>query len=264
MSNLGPRPDSADNEAGVAPSTFETGDFAAEPVSPAAPSFDAATVTPPEPETMPGYPRPAPESFTVPREPDSREPRDKLWVHFAWEGLLLVLIALGIAAFFLFGPSGGLINPDRVSEILAGYSPFLLFAMAIGVSMRVGSVNLAVVHLALVSTAIFSSARNTPLLVVIGVVALFMVVAGVLLALLVTVFKAPGWAASLGVAMVAWFLVSERELGIISDPGFTNQEARPQLDPLGEWAIVAAVVGLSIAGGVIGLMRSVRRTMGVC
>lgn len=128
MSNLGPRPDSADNEAGVAPSTFETGDFAAEPVSPAAPSFDAATVTPPEPETMPGYPRPAPESFTVPREPDSREPRDKLWVHFAWEGLLLVLIALGIAAFFLFGPSGGLINPDRVSEILAGYSPFLLFA----------------------------------------------------------------------------------------------------------------------------------------
>lgn len=233
------------------------------PVSPAATSFEAATAIPAEPETRPDLAPPA--SFTVPQqEPVAPAPSDKLWVHFVWEGLLLVLIALGVAAFFLFGPSGGLGSPDRVAVLLAGATPFLLFAMALGMSMRVGSVNLSVVHLGLLSMTLFASMADQPLIVAIGVVAGAMAAAGVLLALLVTVFKAPGWAASLLVAMAAWFLVTQRELPIFGPVGEPPAPSQVELETLVGWLVIAGVVVLSIAGGLIGIMRPVRETLGGC
>lgn len=259
MSVQDPRPDVAPEEQ----SAPEGDTLVSQPVSPSATTYEAATVSPGEPETVPDLAAPA--SFTVPHDEPAAAPSDKLWVHFVWEGLLLVLIALGVAAFFLFGPNTGLGSPDRVMELLVGSTPFLLFAMALGLSMRVGSINLAVVHLGLLSTVLFSSLGNQPLLTAIGIVAGAMVAAGVLLSLLVTVFKAPGWAASLLVAMAAWFLVSERELGLLGpmtpDSGLS---AQLELTGLTGWIIIGVVVGLSIAGGILGIVRPVRETFGVC
>ncbi|HZE40932.1 MAG TPA: hypothetical protein VE172_19205 [Stackebrandtia sp.] len=216
---------------------------------PQLPAEDPATAT----ELFP------PSTLTVPAEAEPSGERDRLAVHFVWEGVLLILVALGVAAWFLFGHTAVFSDLDSAASTLVGVAPFMLLAMALGLSLRVGAVNLAAPFLAFLTAMLYGHLDKVAA-VDLAYLAAIMVGAGLVLTLLVTVLRVPGWAAGLGMGAAAW-----GAMDYMRDTGFGDGFTQPthlSLSPFAAWVTVGVVVLVSIAGGVVGLIPALRRVCG--
>lgn len=129
---------------------------------------------------------------------------DRIWVHTAWEGVLLVLLAGGIGLWWLFGGDTELLtDPQLLGERMYAVAPFLLLATALAASVRVRAVNLAVGAVAALAAVLFVEWESESRLAAVGLVLAAALVAGLVLAVLVVGLRIPGWAASLGVLVAA-------------------------------------------------------------
>ncbi|MEU5154293.1 hypothetical protein [Glycomyces sp. NPDC021274] len=178
-------------------------------------------------------------------------PRDRLVFQFIWEAILLLLTLN--ALFMVYRRQDDLFGVDDFMESLSRHAlhltPVLLAALAIGLSLRLGAVNLAAPALAFAITV--AAPFETDVWLYMGYVAGAAVVAGLLYVLLVAAFRIPPWFAGLaiGVAVIAALPVTYR----LADPGTYTLPAHPN----GLYVLGGAAV-LAVAGGFIGLAPGMR------
>ncbi|MFC3492206.1 hypothetical protein [Glycomyces rhizosphaerae] len=186
-----------------------------------------------------------------PAEPSPK--RDRMAFQFIWEAILLLLTLNALFLLYrreneLFGDEfDGLM--DALSRHALYLAPILLTALAIGMSLRLGAVNLAVPALAFAITV--ATPFETNVWIYMGYVAGAAVVAGLLYVLLVVAFRVPAWFSGLaiGVLVIAALPVTDR----LADPGTYTLPGPPN----GLYVFGGAAV-LAIAGGFIGLAPGMR------
>jgi hypothetical protein len=187
---------------------------------------------------------------------EPRPPRDRVVFQFVWEAILLLLTLNALFLVYrreeeLFGGEFSTLT-DAFERHALYLTPILLAALAIGVSLRLGAVNLAVPALAAAIPIVRPVEGNV--WIYLGYVAGAAAVAGLLYVLLVVAFRVPPWFAglALGIAVLASMplagrLAAWRGVDTVTLPG----------PPNGLYLLGGAAV-LAVAGGLIGLAPGVR------
>lgn len=183
-------------------------------------------------------------------------PKDRMVFQFIWEAILLLLTLNALVLIYrredeLFGDDFAGLS-EAVESHALHLVPILLAALAIGMSLRLGAVNLAVPALAIAIP--LASPVETNLWLYLGYVAGAAAVAGLLFTLLVVAFRVPPWFAGLAIGVVVFasipLLDRLREWRGIDSMTLWSQ-------PNGLYLLGGAAV-LALAGGLIGLAPGVR------
>jgi ribose/xylose/arabinose/galactoside ABC-type transport system permease subunit len=183
--------------------------------------------------------------------------RDRVAFQFIWEAILLLLTLNALFMVYrdedaLFGDEFGTLV-DALDPHALYLTPVLLAALAIGLSLRLGAVNLAVPAIAIVVGWV-ARPVDANLWVHAGFVAAAAVVAALVYVLLVAVFRVPPWFA--GLALASAFMASTQALERLSQSrGVDSVEMWNP--PNGVYVFAGAAV-LAVAGGLIGLLPGVR------
>ncbi|SDD94293.1 hypothetical protein [Glycomyces harbinensis] len=184
---------------------------------------------------------------------DERPRRDRVVFQFVW-GAILLLLTLN-ALFLIYRREDELFGGEFDSLLDAFdrhalyLTPVLLAALAIGMSLRLGAVNLAVPALAFAVT--MATPVETNIWLYLAYVAGAAVAAGLLYVLLAVAFRVPPWFAGLavGVLILAALPVVDRlaPRESYSLPGMPNG-----------FYLFGGTAVLAVAGGLIGLSPRVR------
>lgn len=182
------------------------------------------------------------------------EERDRVWVHFVWEAVLLVLvIGLAVAVWVSTGHSP---VDDRFFAIAGALG---LVAVGFALSLRAAVPNLAVGVIAASAgglCALLSADYGwgfwPALVATLGAGLL----AGVVLAVIVVGLSVPAWPASLGLSIATFGLA----IGIAEGRRVGARVPGLPFVPPG-WLVFAVFVVLSVVGGAIWLIPAVRRTL---
>ncbi|HEY8472228.1 MAG TPA: ABC transporter permease [Natronosporangium sp.] len=196
---------------------------------------------------------PAAELSDVFDDPDAGEPgRDRLAIHWTWEALLL--IGVGVLGYLLMQADSDALRGDSLRAMLVYATGFGLLGIAAGVSLRAGVPNLAIGPVAAAAGAYFALRGDegvaTPTIFAVGVAVLL----GLAVSVLVMTFHVPGWAASLaaGAAAVVWLQTQDPTIPLAGGYNPSGQAA----------FLFALVAAVGILGGLLGTLRTVRRSVG--
>lgn len=192
---------------------------------------------------------------TVPLEAAPR--RDRLAFQFIWEAILLLLTANVLFMLYrreedLFGDEFGTLV-DALDPHALYLTPVLLAALAIGLSLRLGAVNLAVPAIAIVVGWVARPVEAN-LWIYAGFVAAAAVAAGLVFVLLVAAFRVPPWFA--GLALASAFFASTQAIERLADSRGVDSVAT--WDPPNGVYVFAGAAVLAVLGGLIGLIPGVR------
>ncbi|MEV4106800.1 hypothetical protein [Nonomuraea sp. NPDC049695] len=169
---------------------------------------------------------------------------------WAWEGVLGVVTVLALATVLFTAPDGHFLN------IVASSAPTGMVAVALSLSLRTGTPNLAVGSVSALSGALiatFVTVTGMPLIVGLLLVVLLAGIAGLVMGAFTVLLSAPSWAVTLASAVVCdglLFAVSQGRTVILPDP--------PSLPPVVGFVLFAVV---SVAGGVVWKWRDLRRSL---
>ncbi|MGW4963622.1 ABC transporter permease subunit [Nonomuraea sp. NPDC004186] len=167
---------------------------------------------------------------------------------WAWEGALGVVTVLGLGMVLFTAPGGHLLN------ILASSAPLGLVAVALSLSMRAGTPNLAVGSVAALSGVLIASVvvvLGIPLVVGVLLVILLAALSGLVMGAFTVLLEAPAWAVTLAAAVVCDALsLAFTQARTILLP------AAPSLSPVVGFAVFAVV---SVAGGLLWARREFRQ-----
>jgi ribose/xylose/arabinose/galactoside ABC-type transport system permease subunit len=186
-------------------------------------------------------------------DPMHGEPgRDRMAVHIVWE-VVLLLVAAGLA-YALYRRTPDALRGAQLDALLVYAAALGLLTLAAGLSMRAGAVNLAIGPVAVAAGLHYAENGDRSPLVGIGVPLLVGAVLGVAIALVVVGFHVPGWAGSLAGAFAAIVLIQQRS-GPVQNQG--------DYDPTDHALYLSGAVALlGLLGGLLGALKSVRRTVG--
>ena len=183
-------------------------------------------------------------------------PKDRVVFQFVWEAILLLLAAN--ALFLVYRREDELFGDDYtgLTEALESHAlhlaPVLLAALAIGLSLRLGAVNLAVPSIALAVTLAFPFETN--MWIYLGYVAGAAVIAGLLYTLLVAALRVPAWFAGLAVGVVVFAAIPLS--GRLADwRGVDTVTGWSQPNGL---YVLGGAAALAVLGGFIGLAPGMR------
>lgn len=206
-------------------------------------SWELPAATTPASPTVPVSPlQPGPAAT-----PTAPAQRDQVLVHVAWEVVLLIATAVAVVVLFAAAES-----PLSLSLLLQQATPIGFAAMAMALSLRTGTPNLAVGAIAAVTGGIgaqLSSAGDMPVAAALTIGVVVATATGVVLGLLVAALSVPSWALTLGAAAIidAIFIgLSEGQTIVL-----TGGDGLSVL-----WFVLFAV--LSVGGGVAWLVPGVR------
>ncbi|MFL6078045.1 MAG: hypothetical protein ACJ73S_32165 [Mycobacteriales bacterium] len=185
----------------------------------------------------------------------TRQAGERLGVHLVWEAVLLLLVG-GAVALILARDRHGL--DHRQLAQLAGLAAAVgVTAIGFALSLRALAPNLAVLTLAPAAggfTGWLMTRHSMGGLAAAGIVLGAAAAGGLLAGVLVTVFRMPAWAATLGLAWIAW--------------GAVNLHVRAGLVPLNDrtlsdvagkrWIWFAAFAVVSVGAGLLGTRPRVR------
>lgn len=178
--------------------------------------------------------------------------RDRLGVHFAWEGVLLLGVV--VVGFLLH-------NSYRDQITGASFQKLLVFAAALGLlglgaalTLRAGAVNLALGPVAAAAALFYAERGNDGVVPTAGVAVAFAAALGLVMAVLVVGFHVPGWAGSLAAALVAIVWIQKHPV-----PLTVAGEYDPTQHGLYLYGGFAA---LTLVAGLLGAIRSIRRGVG--
>ncbi|MEU5875402.1 hypothetical protein AB0A73_28045 [Glycomyces sp. NPDC047369] len=184
-------------------------------------------------------------------------PRDRTVFQFVWEAILLLLT---LNALFLVYQRqdeifGGDATMDAVGLQLAALTPLLLTAVGFGLTLRLGAVNLAVPAMPMLVLAVPSLFVGENPLVGLAYTAGAAAVVAIVFTVLTVVFRIPAWLAGLAsLVLLAGSFAALLELadlvGATGEPGTWS-------NPGNLWLFLGAAA-LSVAGGLLGLVPSVR------
>ncbi|WP_205325874.1 hypothetical protein [Glycomyces sp. YM15] len=184
-------------------------------------------------------------------------PRDRLAFQFIWEGILLLLTLNALFLVYrreadLFGDEFGSLV-DALERHALYLAPVLLATLAIGLSLRLGAVNLAVPAIA-ITVGWIARPVDANLWVYAGFVAGAAVVAALVFVLLVAAFRVPPWFA--GLALAAAFFASAQAVERLAASRGIDSVAL--WDPPNGLYVFAGAVVFAVVGGLIGLAPGVR------
>ncbi|GAB3648238.1 hypothetical protein GCM10028833_13640 [Glycomyces tarimensis] len=174
----------------------------------------------------------------------------------------MVLLLLAANALFMVYQRrdealGGASLSDALDEQMSFLAPLLLVAVAVGLSVRFGAVNLALPSLAaLVASAPGLFVGSNPL-IGLGFTAAAAAAVTLGFALLALVFRTPPWLAGLAISVAVIALVP-----LIDGEVFGYELPEPEVweSPGGGWLLLGAGV-VAVVGGLIGLSPGVRDRM---
>ncbi|GAA1619688.1 ABC transporter permease [Catellatospora bangladeshensis] len=178
--------------------------------------------------------------------------RDRLGIHFAWEGVLLLgIVVLG---FLLHSSHPAQISGDRLNELLVFASALGLLAFGAAMTMRAGAVNLALGPVASAAALFYAERGNDGVVPTAGVAVALAAGVGLVIAVLVVGFHVPGWAGSLAAALavIVWIQKHPDPLTVAGEFDPTNQALY----------LYAGFAALSLVAGLLGAIRSIRRGVG--
>jgi ribose/xylose/arabinose/galactoside ABC-type transport system permease subunit len=205
-----------------------------------------------EPPGRRSFPSPA-QLGDVFDDPEHGDPgRDRMTVHALWEMVLL----LGAAAliYLLRDADQTALRGTSLQDLMLTAAEVGALAVGMGLTLRAGAPNLAVGPIALASALFFADQSSRGLLVTASITALLAVAIGAVIAVLVTAFHVPGWAASLGVALLLIVWIQQHHPEHVANGAY---------DPHSHaiyWA--AGIALLSLGGGLLGLVKPIRRAVG--
>jgi ribose/xylose/arabinose/galactoside ABC-type transport system permease subunit len=186
-------------------------------------------------------------------DPDHGEPgRDRMGVHILWE--VVLLLAAAALAYLLRDLDGNAFTGAGRNELALFAAEIGLLTVGVALSLRANSVNLAAGPTAYAAALFFAGHSGRGLLFTAGITLLLALGVAAVIAVLVAGFHVPSWAASLGtaLALMAW----------IARQG-AHKVAAGAYDPHTHalyW--FGGVAGLSLLGGGLGLVKSIRRAVG--
>lgn len=182
-----------------------------------------------------------------------RPPRDRLAVHFGWEIVLLLGVAAVGVLLWRVQPSA--LRGAALRDLYVQTAAFGAVAVGMALSLRGAVPNLALGPLAIAAGVFFAENSDRGILVTAGVTGLLAAAIGVALAIAVTAFHVPSWAASLatGLGLIVWLQDHREPVEVI------NGAYRPA-DHAVWW--FGGFVALSLLGGVLGLVPGLRRATG--
>ncbi len=186
-------------------------------------------------------------------DPDHGDPgMDRMGVHVAWE-LLLLIVTIGLAVY-LRQTHHGQFSGDNLRSLVLSAAVLGFATLAIGLSLRAGVVNLAVGATASAAGLFVAGHSDRGLVATAGIALLVSAAIGAAIALLVVALHVPAWAASLGaaLALVVWINKHVQPIGVSAS-----------YHPAGQafyW--YGGFAALALLGGILGLVKPVRRGVG--
>lgn len=198
-------------------------------------------------ETLP----PAPEPSEPYRSP--RPVRDRLGVHFCWE--LVLLLAAGGIGFLLWRADSGQLRGQNLEALYIQTAIVGTVAVGMALSLRAAVPNLALGPMVFAAAMFFADNSGRGLAVTAGVTALLGAAAGVAIAIMVTAFRVPSWAASLGagLGLIVWIQDHKKVVAVVAAAYDPRDHALYYF---------GGFVALSLLGGVLGLVPGLRRATG--
>jgi ribose/xylose/arabinose/galactoside ABC-type transport system permease subunit len=186
-------------------------------------------------------------------DPMHGEPgRDRLAVHAVWE-VVLLLAAAGLAVL-LYRVEPDALRGDSLNSLLVFAAALGLLALGAGLSLRTGAVNLAIGPVAVAAGLHFAENGDDGLLNSAGFALAAGAVLGLAIAVVVVGLHVPGWAASLAAALAVIVYVQQRSAPV---------NPQGDYDPTSQALyLFGGVAALAILGGLLGAIKSVRRTVG--
>lgn len=181
--------------------------------------------------------------------------RDRLGVHFAWEGVLL--LAVVVVGYLLYANHRSAVTGGDLKSLMVFIAAIGLLAFGAAMSLRVAAPNLAIGPIALGSALWYAKNSSEGLPgSALWPVALSLAV-GLGIAILVVGFQVPGWAGSLvGVlAVMAW--IGNRFPG--NDPVEVVGEYNPTTNA---YYLFGGFAVLSLVAALLGLIKPIRRGVG--
>ncbi|HZN74436.1 MAG TPA: ABC transporter permease [Micromonosporaceae bacterium] len=186
-------------------------------------------------------------------DPDHGEPgRDRMGVHAGWE--LALLLAVAAVGFLLYREHSDLLKGAQLRDLLVLLAGFGFVALGAAISLRASAPNLAVGPIAVAAAIFYATQGDRGVVSTTAVAAVIALVAGVVLAILVVGFHVPGWAASLAgaLAVVVWIQRHDDTVSVLGE-----------YDPSRHaYYLAAGFAAVSVIGGLLGSIKSVRRAIG--
>ncbi|WP_051799400.1 ABC transporter permease [Catenuloplanes japonicus] len=178
--------------------------------------------------------------------------RDRMAVHFLWEFVLL--LAAGGLAYLLYTNQSDEVTGAALDRLLVQGAALGLLALGAGATLRTAAPNLAIGPVAVASALHFAENGDLGVFEAAGVAVVIGVLGGLILAFVVVGFHVPGWAASLAAALAVIVYIQMR-----SGPVNLQGDYEPTRHAI---YLFGGFAGLAIIGGLLGLIKNVRRTVG--
>jgi ribose/xylose/arabinose/galactoside ABC-type transport system permease subunit len=179
---------------------------------------------------------------------------DRMGVHIVWELMLFIGLAALLIVFRAQHQSA--LTGTAGHTLLLSTASLGFVALAVGLSLRAGAVNLAAGPIAVASAVFYATnaARHGTLTTISATVGLA-VLAGLAIALVVVVLQVPAWAASLaaGLGLVTW--IQHRASGPTAVQG--SYHALPDV-----YYWFGAFAALAVLGAAVDTMKPLRRMLG--
>lgn len=186
-------------------------------------------------------------------DPAHGEPgRDRLGVHFGWEFVLLLVG--GLLAYALYRADPDLLRGAALNRLLVEGAALGALTLGAGLTLRTGTPNLAVGPVAVAAALHFAENSDQGVIVAMTPAVLLAVGLGLVLALLVVGFHVPAWGASLAVALGVLVFIQQR-----SGPVDVQGNYDPTQHAL---YLFGGFAALALLGGLLGVIKSVRRSVG--
>ncbi|QSB05653.1 hypothetical protein [Natronoglycomyces albus] len=237
--------------------------------APAEPPFVAPVggPTPPPPNlgasavagtsTMPAAQSPIDPFATSPQASEESAPgrsRDRMGFTLIWEGILL-LLSLGALAAVIFTVDDVFPAGARFDEAANVIVPFLLMALGLGLSLRLGAPNFGIPVFVIVGAWAVGIGVGENLLLDVGVLVGIALVSTVLIVILTVALRQQPWIVTLAVALLMFAIVAAWAESL---SGLSNHVPTVSGFTLTPWIALVAAVALAVIGGLLGCLTAMR------
>ncbi|GAA4460755.1 hypothetical protein GCM10023170_062350 [Phytohabitans houttuyneae] len=186
-------------------------------------------------------------------DPSHGDPgRDRMAVHVVWE--ILLLLAAGGVAFLLYRDDSDALRGAALDQLLVLAAGLGLLAIGASLTLRAGAPNLALGPIAVGAALHFAEQGDRGVLVAAAEAVVAAGLLGLLMAIVVGALHVPGWVVTLAGALAAMVFIQQRGAPV---------NLQGDYDPSGQALyLFGGVAAVSVLGGLIGMIKPVRRAIG--